>query len=335
MIKYLFSIFVIILLFLTKIYPDYIIPVPEIVKPSGIAVSESRIYISEEAKVNIYSLKDHKFIKKFGNKGEGPKEFVGFPELGVRIEVLKDRLMVNSLGKISFFTKDGTYIKEVRTGKQVSLKYIDENYIGHSSSTKGKIRYRYLTIYNSKFKKIKDLIEWKSTVQEAKSEIDLAPEYTGFHIMGDKIYAAPNSKFAINIFNKNGIRTGSISYSYSRLKIEESYKNNVMNFFKSDRRWKKYFKLIKRRGKFKTYFPAIKMFLVDKMGIYVQTYKRYKNKSEFIIFDLNGKFIKKVFAPFTDSRGINIVTIHTIKNGKMYQLVENEDDDWEIRVFAF
>lgn len=337
--KNIFFVLLLVLLILAKIYPVKMIttiPVPEIINPGGIAVSDLLIYVSDGPEVSIYSLKEHKFIEKFGKKGEGPKEFMVYPGHAVRVELLKDKLMVNSLGKISFFTKDGSYIKEIRTGKLVALKYINGNYIGHSFKTKKQINYQSLTIYNVKFQKIKDLIKWESPIQDVNFEIDMAPEYSDFHVMGDKIYAVPNSEFAIDIFDKNGDKLNTIRYPYSRLKIDEFYKKTVLDFFKTDKRWKKNFALIKKAGKFKTYFPAVKMFLVDKNRIYVQTYKRINEKNEFIIFDQNGKFLKKVFAPFTDSMGINIVPLHTIRDGKMYQLVENEESEkWEIKVFKF
>ncbi len=325
-----------ILLFILNLYTDTVISIPELVNPSGIAVSNTKFYISDEAEVKIYSLKGFKFIKKFGKKGEGPGEFMLYPGHGVNIELLNNKLMINSLGKITFFKEDGTYINEIRTGKQVSLKYIDGKYIGHGFEIKGKVNYYNLRLFNSKFKKIKDLIEWKSPIQDVKFEIDMAPEYAGYHIMNDKIYANPNSEFIIDIFNKNGIKINSIIYPYSRIKIDNSYKKTVLAFFKTDKRWKNNFALIKKAGKFKTFFPAIKMLFIDEKRLYVQTYKKHKDQCEFLLFNLNGKFIKKVFVPFIDSMGINIVPRHTIKNGIMYQLVENdENENWDLKVYEF
>ena len=334
--KIIFYILLFIMLLLANVYSEVVIPVPELINPGSIAVSKSKIYISDEAEVKIYSLKGFKFLKKFGKKGEGPKEFMLYPGHGVDIEILEDKLMINSLGKISFFKKDGSYINETRTGKRGSLKYINGKFIGHGFETKGQINYYNLRLFNSKFKKVKDLIEWRSPVQDVNFEIDLAPEYAGYHVINKRIYAVPDSEFKIEVFDENGTKINKITYPYSRIKIDESYKETVLNFFKTDKRWKKQFALIKKAAKFKMYFPAIKMLLIDNKGIYVQTYKKDKDKTEFILFDLNGKFMKKVFVPFVDSMGINIVPRHTIRDGKLYQLVENEEsENWEVRVFEF
>ena len=48
-----------------------VIPMPDLMKPGNIYFDESRMYITENANVYIYSTKDYKLIKKFGQKGEG------------------------------------------------------------------------------------------------------------------------------------------------------------------------------------------------------------------------------------------------------------------------
>jgi len=78
-------------------------------------------------------------------------------------------------------------------------------------------------------------------------------------------------------------------------------------------------------------FP-LKFFLIADGKIYVQTFKREKNKSEFYIFDLDGKLIRKVMAPFRESE-LLCAYPYTIANGKIYQVTENEDtEEWELHI---
>jgi hypothetical protein len=87
------------------------------------------------------------------------------------------------------------------------------------------------------------------------------------------------------------------------------------------------------------------MFIVADEKIYVLTYKKEKEKSEFVILDLKGKLLKKVFLPFNQSdewfhyslaKATSQASPHatfTIKNGKLYQLIENEDKEiWELHI---
>jgi hypothetical protein len=64
----------------------------------------------------------------------------------------------------------------------------------------------------------------------------------------------------------------------------------------------------------------------------VQTFKREKEKSEFYIFDLDGKLIRKVMAPIREAEFL-LAYPFTIANGKIYQVTENEDtEEWELHI---
>jgi hypothetical protein len=88
---------------------------------------------------------------------------------------------------------------------------------------------------------------------------------------------------------------------------------------------------VKQNGKFPRYFP-IQSFQVDDGKIYVQTFKLVRGKSEFYIFDLGGNLLRKVMVPF---RGSELLCAYpfTIAQGKIYQLIENDDtEEWELHI---
>ena len=84
---------------------------PDLSRPYRIMVNEGKLYILEKQNVYIYSTQDYKLLKKFGKKGEGPMEFSG----GLNITAYNDYLVVNSQGKISYWTKLGEFIREVKS----------------------------------------------------------------------------------------------------------------------------------------------------------------------------------------------------------------------------
>jgi hypothetical protein len=51
------------------------VELPDLLDPAAIHVDGNRMYITEHATIYIYSTKDYHLIKKFGRRGEGPKEF--------------------------------------------------------------------------------------------------------------------------------------------------------------------------------------------------------------------------------------------------------------------
>jgi hypothetical protein len=56
--------------------PEVIATFRDIQYPHRFYLEGDRIYINEGTTISIYSFKNFQLIKKFGRKGEGPKEFI-------------------------------------------------------------------------------------------------------------------------------------------------------------------------------------------------------------------------------------------------------------------
>lgn len=103
------SLIILLLLLLTALlsFGDKIATFPDISAPVQLRVDDNKLYISEKASVFIYSLDNFELLKTFGGEGEGPREFKRYAFL----YPLPNHLLVNSVGKISYFKKDGTFVK--------------------------------------------------------------------------------------------------------------------------------------------------------------------------------------------------------------------------------
>ncbi|MCP4220823.1 MAG: hypothetical protein GY765_39715 [bacterium] len=311
------------------------VPLPKLMNPASIAADESRLYISDGTSVHIYSLTDFKLKHTFGKAGEGPQEFIIHGSFGVGIIPLKqpDILVINSQGKVSYFTKKGTFIKELKTRTAAPFTPLGDNFLGTGEIVEGKTTYQTLLLCDGQFNTIKEITRWDHPIQESKREILLVPLYSKAHTHEGKIYAPPGSDMVIDVFDGKGEKLRSMSHAYKKLKVTEEYKEKTLNFFKTDPRWRKNFQLIKSMARFPDYFHAIRYFTVNKRGIYVQTYGDKAGKSEFYIFDMKGNLLKKAYIPFEDDMGINIVPRHAIAGGNLYQLVYNDDTEhWEVHI---
>ncbi|MCP4149706.1 MAG: hypothetical protein GY757_18310, partial [bacterium] len=125
-----------------------------------------------------------------------------------------------------------------------------------------------------------------------------------------------------------------ITYNYEKLKVTEEYKKRVDNWYKTYPSMKKLYHMVKGRLEFPDYFPGIRYFNVADGKVYVLTFKRTGNKSEFVILDVDGGFLDKVMLPFAQ-RDIRMWAPYTIKNNSIYQLIENEDEEtWALHITA-
>jgi hypothetical protein len=97
------------LLWLTIIMPFVLpgkaVPLPGLINPESIAIDGAKAFITEKASVYIFSLKDFKLLNKFGRRGEGPAEFKATPGIALKLYVQPNYLLINSMGKISIFSK--------------------------------------------------------------------------------------------------------------------------------------------------------------------------------------------------------------------------------------
>lgn len=340
--------FILVLFLLSCMAASKKIPFPELNSPDSITVDDDRVYITQFPVVYIYSLKDFKLIRKFGMKGEGPKEFNKFALLYVH----HDRLIISDRGKVLFFTKNGDYIKEIKAQSIMhwGVKPLANKFVCKSRTTEKKVTYDTVNIYDSNLKKEKEMYRSLFFYQPkgAKKCNPLRIGGVEFHVFKKKVFIKGEQDSIIHVFDDSGKKQYSIKIDPGKIKISEPDKKRYHDYFKSTRPWKRlYNSVLKNELKFPPYYPAIRMFIAADSKLYVLTY-RYENeegKSEFLVLDLQGNPLRKALVPFDVSdtwfhyslkqqviRATSNPTF-TVKGGKLYQMIENPDTgEWELHI---
>jgi hypothetical protein len=315
-----------------------------LVYPRKIVADGNRIFISDYPFIYIYSRTDYKLLKKFGGKGEGPGEFyiqtelVHQKEKGLQIYVQPDYLLVNSMGKVLFFNRDGDFTRMVRFnpygfGRQFIP--LGKNFAAWETARAKGRRYTAVNLYGPDLHKIKEIYEcdfpFDLSVGSSTKFRFFILEGPIYDTCDNKLFTSFSGiqKFAIDVFNENGEKLYTISTDYEKIKLTDEDADR----YKSD------FKYIYKRGLesnlkntiFPEYFPAIRNFSVADGKIYVLTFKKEGNKSEFVIFDLKGNLLKKIMAPVAEMNAKQFFP-YSITDGKFYQIIENEDEIWELHV---
>ncbi len=307
---------------------------PELLRPRYLAIDSyaPQFYVGDRAVVYIYSLEDFSLKGKFGKAGEGPQEFLVYGGEGVAVFPQENHLLVNSFGKVSFFSKEGKYLKEFNT-MAISMfglfQPVGKGYAGFGFTQDEKTQSLTLTvnIYDDKFKKIKEIQKLPFIQRGSLRYPTVTPL---FYTMDNKIIAPEGKKFILNIYDANGKKISSITHPYERPKVTDDYKKKIDHYLKTDPNTKGYYDMIKQMLKFDDYFPAIQFFAAADKKVYIQTYLETNGKWEFFIFDLEGKLLKRLFLPVAY---LNPTTFHpyTFSRNKFYQLIENEDEEeWEL-----
>jgi hypothetical protein len=298
-------------------------------------VDKDRFYITESATIHIFSLKDYSLICKFGKEGEGPGEFKLGDDNTVFVTLLPDNLMINSVGRISYFSKDGTFIKEIPNHSGRWLKPLGDHFVGMRIWYDNKnTRFRTVCIFDPQLKRLKDIYTEVHGIQPRKKIIDAVswPSSWNYLTYGDKVFVMGKEK-KLYVYNKKGETVSTIQLDYKPLKLTASKKEEYVTYYKkNDPYWRARWERLKNWYVFPDYFPVARYFIIRDDKIYIMTYKEEKNKKEFLILDMKGRLLKKVLLPVV-SWDIMGVLPFDFQGDKLYQLVENpETENWELHV---
>lgn len=347
-----------------------IVPLDGLLRPHIIAVDDERVYIVDDITIYIYSLKDFKLIKKFGEEGEGPREF---KDRIYSIDVRSDKLIVNSEGRISHFTKDGDFIKQANSSSTgINYLPIGDYLVGMRIFAENRTLYFAIDLSDKKLKKIKEIYRFKHPFQPRKPINPTDIRVCSYHVYDEKIFIDKEGGI-IDVYDKEGKKLYAIERSATahkkpshenklstndsieRVKITEEYRKKYLDFWKSTHVLRAEYNALKDRFKFPDYFSPIRDFQIIDGKIYILTYKEagtspqpmkvdetisteQPGKNEMLIYSLEGKLLKKALVPLTEVAILlpQMYNFYTIKNGSVYAMVENPDSEsWDLHISEF
>lgn len=304
-----------------------IVPLPDLKRAEGIAMNGDRFYISQGPNVFIYSLKNFKLEKIFGRKGEGPGEFKIHTYRGLRLHVKTDELIVDSYGRLSYFTKDGVFKREIRTipsmGKYVSL---GDRFVGLGFMMYDKVNYFTINLFDPDFKSKREINRFKHPYQQQKSYNPLETTKLPTYETWDNKLFLGGKEGTILVFDHTGKPLNPIRFPYNKIKITGKRKNDYINWYKTDPKFKPIYQRDKKWIKFPEYFPVIRNLLIADGKIYVVTYGKRNGKNELLVLTIKGQLQHITFVPLQEENAFRLFP-YTIKDGMLYQVSENEKEE--------
>lgn len=317
-----------------------VVPMPNHLKPFRIRVHGGQIFIAEGPEIFIYSAKDFTLQTKFGKAGEGPREFKLLPEFAPELDIREDSILVSSIGKISFFTRDGKYLTEK---KAATLRYIclyrvfGDRIVGERFLNDKNTRCLAVNLYDADLNKIKEIHRNTFHLQRGKqfNPIERGIYIPNFYIHEERIFIGGEiDSGTIHVYDREGKKLKTLQPDLAKIKFTAADKKGWIDSYFSNAEYKKQYERIKDRFRYPEYFPLWQNFIVTGRKIYVQTYKRDKEdkKNEYFILDLDGKLIKKVWLPLAEYFDFS-PNPYTIAKDKLFQLIENEEsEEWELHI---
>jgi hypothetical protein len=328
----------ILLFFTSYVWAENAGVLSDLVNPKTITIEGNQMYITELDTIFLYSLKDLKLQKKFGGKGDGPGEFRTNPFRSISLSVLPDSILVNSIGRITFFSRDGKYLKQMKAPIYGGVIPLGKKFIGYSPINENGVDYVEISIYKAgqnnfmereqAFYKFKYLI--RGNVKIDPVSIARIPKVYTYR---DKIVVDDGMKGEISVFDSSGKLVNSIKPECDKIALAGKLKDEYVSDFKINPEYKLFYERFKQRIKFSDYLPLTRNSHVVDNKIYVLTYKRdIPGKGELLIYDFKGTLLKRTMIPFKECDMIEFYP-YTINDNKIYQLIESEDNEkWELHI---
>jgi len=286
-------------------------------------------------------------IKKFGRAGDGPREFRKW----ARLHFTEQYIIVQSADRLTYYSHKLDYVKERKVPRKVNrgLKILENGYlysrngpkkVGEKMGNDNARVDRILEFCDRDFKTIRELFRqeyyFKRTLDvnaiylpEARRRIALR-----FFTYGNKIYVEGEDGETGNIYvlNFQGQKLFTLTHKYSKLKVKELHKKAVLEWHEF-KRYRIYKGIVERKQAwFPEFFPSVHYFSIADGIIYTIPYRLEQGKSLLHIFKPDGTFLGKYPVSLVKNKMFSFSPF-TIKRNKIYQLVENDDGNWEMRQF--
>ena len=330
--RYVFMAFLMLLITLLPAQKQYVLE--GVTRPAMLLIRQDRIYILDQASVLIFDLHDGHLIRSFGKAGEGPGEFKysKMEGLPLSMSIHKDRLVVNSSNRISYFDLDGGYLSEKNLGLDMLLFHLRDHFVGIGSVSADteqvpRIGFR---LVKPDYSPGKILYLSDQESDNARKLVMPIVRFSYNPVYEDKVYINTSlDEFLIESFDAEGNKSASIKKEYPKIPLDEAYKKKAHDFFKTNPRFRDAYDYIKTIISFREFFPPIRDMQMAEESLHVITYKRQgENLWEMISMNLQGKELAKTFVPLAEQEPLSFYPIlYAVYKGTVYSLIEDEDED--------
>ncbi|MCP5047990.1 MAG: hypothetical protein GY940_12510 [bacterium] len=311
----------------------------EIMKPGMMGIKDDKLFILQGTSIHIYSLKDYSLIKKFGRRGEGPGEFMVNPYgPPMSVFILGDRLLINSINKLSYFSFDGEYITEQPTRSGNIYTPIKDGFLVIGSTRDGDeqplITFRLMDKGLTKVKK--SLYRSKIKVGSLRNILLPMEAVHYLPLYKDRFYIVDNrAGFVIHCFDSAGEKRYSINKDYQKVKVSDDYKKTARAWFVSHPLFKRMYEAVIKDGlTFEEFYPALKEIEINDDKIYAFLNNEKDGKNLCIVMDLKGKELGSGYFTMPKKDFFTYYPrLHSVDKNRYYSLIENTDDEeWELHI---
>lgn len=319
------------------IFPEKLAVFPQLEKPDFLYVDDQQIIVGDRTSVFVYSTKDFHLEIKFGSYGEGPEQFLPLPGRGIFISVQPGAIFIHSMGKISYFKKDGRFFREKRVPSgNYFFRSFGDQLLGLKTVVENEIFYDTINLFDNNLNLQKELFRHKARVQQNRREIKILDRSVVVETGGEHIFVSASNFLEVLVFDNKGTLAYTIKNKDIKPRtVTDRDKKEIHDFLRH--KYGDEYLMIKNMIKVPPTFPIIRSLIgleydynKGNQGLYVITWNKKGPANICFLYDITGKLLGEILIEMKSATPI-LPFPFIIRNGMFYQLVENEETgDWEL-----
>ncbi len=308
---------------------DQPIALPNLEKPDAIVMNENFAAVADGTSVKLFDGRTFRFIRTIGREGQGPGEFQDFayPQL------LPEYILVSSTNKVSYFSYGGELIKEKKHDLMASnVLAIKDRYVAFVIIRPGDLSEDFQLAYNlydANFRKIRELHRGEWFIRKNKRRGFF--EIFFYDTCQGKIILAHRQGFAIEILDAEGNIIHTIEADIPPVPFTGKDRESVIKYWREERGYDQWqVESLDKRTDFPDHYPPLLTGRVADGKIYAVTYRQEEGRRECLVYDLEGRFIKRTWLTLTMAAP-NSAGPFAIRADTLYQFIYNDKDNvWKL-----
>jgi|GEM_PF-2176256 len=309
----------------------------EIVNPGTLTVGEKHLYITESIHVFIYTVDGTRLVKKLGKAGEGPWEFRKSPAPWIpslNVYLASETLVVNSIGKVSFFTREGEPIREekVAVGNGLApVVPVGKRWVRTAfARPQGESAVFFVSnLLDEKMKKVKELGRFPHLSVPGKTNPIVNARI--FELMrrfsdGDFFFLPDPRSGQFQVFTSSGERKAVIQPEYNEVPLSSNDKKRWETYFLNDVRFKRIYESDRANIHYPDNLPVVRDHRPADGRLYIIAGERSSKGFRTFVYDYSGGFLGELTMPVKDKDILESYPF-SIRNHTLYQLVEDEEEE--------
>ena len=295
------------------------------------------LYITEGVNVFVYSIDGTKLVRRIGKAGEGPWEFRQSPVPWihcVNVNLAPGALVVNSIGKTSFFTRAGERIREekVTVGNGLApLVPLGDGWVRTSlDRVEGESAVFFVSnLLNEKMEKVKELGRFPHESVPGKTNpivnariYELLRRYSE----GDFFFLPNPRSGEFQVFSASGECKAVIQPKYKVIPVTPADEKRWETYFLNDVRFKVIYESDRANIQYPDNLPVVRDQRPADGRLYIISSEKSASGFRTFVYDYSGRFQGELDMPVKDKDILESYPF-SIRKHTLYQLVEDEDDE--------